>query len=280
MKKFIKHLIALSIIIVVSLNLGLFVNAAELETIESNGIVLQKLPSQVDGKITLSGQTDKSLIKILIVKDEKQLWYDVKLNNGRFNEEIWFIDGKGTYQVSILIHKVERTYTFGLTVDVENTSDVNRFLVPTKHVESNDQEIVSLASEITEGANSDMDKAKKIYEWVVTNIKYDYGKYAKQLNKNFDNDYGAVNTLKTRTGVCYDYSTLVAALGRAAGMQVKVVKGNYKSSYREELHAWNEIYLSGEDRWINLDSTFGYSLGKDYFDNRDFYEDHIKIDEY
>jgi len=53
------------------------------------------------------------------------------------------------------------------------------------------------------------------------NIKYDYDKYLRQLNKNYDNAYGALNTLETGKGVCYDFSALVAALGRASGLQVK-----------------------------------------------------------
>jgi len=33
--------------------------------------------------------------------------------------------------------------------------------------------------------------------------------------------------LETGKGVCYDFSALVAALGRASGLQVKMIKGNF-----------------------------------------------------
>jgi len=71
-----------------------------------------------------------------------------------------------------------------------------------------------LAKELTKDAKTDREKAQKIYNWVVKNIKYDYDKYLRQLNKNYDNAYGALNTLETGKGVCYDFSALVAALGR------------------------------------------------------------------
>ncbi|MFZ5985939.1 MAG: transglutaminase-like domain-containing protein [Bacillota bacterium] len=280
MKRIQKSIIMLSIVLTMCFNVVFAVEASNPELIESNGVTLQKVQSKVEGKISLVGETIRSKLKILIVKDEKQLWYDVNLQEGKFEEEIWLIDGKGKYQISILVHKEGRKYTFGPTVNIENTVEVNRFLVPTLHVESNNEEIVALAKEITKNDYNDRAKAKSIYNWVVKNIKYDYKKYLKQLNKNFNNDYGAINTLKTKKGVCYDYSTLVAALGRAVGIQVKVVKGNFKSTYRNELHAWNEIYISEEDKWINVDSTFGASLRTNYFDNSDFYKDHDKLEEY
>jgi transglutaminase-like putative cysteine protease len=163
---------------------------------------------------------------------------------------------------------------------VQNTVDVNRFLVPTLHVESNNEKIITLAKEITKDSRTDIEKAKSIYDWVTANIVYDYKKYIRQINNNYDNVYGALNTLETKTGVCYDYAALVAALGRASGLQVKMIKGNFKSTYRNELHAWNEIYISEEDKWITVDSTFGASMQSNYFDNKDFYKNHEKLEEY
>lgn len=280
MKKIINNVVILCIVFVLCINTAYASNVLSTDTIKSNGVALVILPDKVFGKVTLAGETDRALIKILVIKDEKQTWYDVNLVNGKFNEEIWLIDGKGNYEISVLVHKIDRKYNFGPTVRVENVSDVNRFLVPTKHVESNNEELINAAQEITRNAGSDREKAKLIYDWITKNIVYDYKKYLRQLNKNYDNVYGAYSTYKTRTGVCYDYSTLFAALGRAVGLQVKVIKGNFVTSTSEELHAWNEIYISEEDRWINVDSTFGYSLGKNYFDNADFNVDHVKIEEY
>jgi len=280
MKNIINNFIILCIVFVLCINTAYASNTLSSDTIKSNGVALVNLPDKVFGKVNLVGETTKEKLKILVVKDGMQLWYDVNLIDGKFNEEIWLIDGKGNYEISVLIHKVDRKYNFGPTVRVENISDVNRFTVPTKHVESNNEELISIAQEITRFAKSDRDKARYIYDWITKNIVYDYKKYMRQLEKNYDNTYGAYNTYKTRTGVCYDYSTLLAALGRSVGLQVKVIKGNYVTANSEELHAWNEIFISEENRWINVDSTFGYSLGKNYFDNAEFNVDHVKIEEY
>ncbi|NLP14711.1 MAG: transglutaminase domain-containing protein [Clostridium sp.] len=280
MKKLFKSFVVLIIAMVLCTNAAVAAPLTSQEYINSNGVFLQMVPTVLEGKITLTGETARSLIKIIVIKDETQRWYDVKLEDGKFNEEIWFIDGIGEYQVSVLVHKEGRRYTFGPTVHVQNTVDVNRFLVPTLHVESNNEKIITLAKEITKDSRTDIEKAKSIYDWVTVNIVYDYKKYIRQINNNYDNVYGALNTLETKTGVCYDYAALVAALGRASGLQVKMIKGNFKSTYRNELHAWNEIYISEEDKWITVDSTFGASMQSNYFDNKDFYKNHEKLEEY
>lgn len=38
-------------------------------------------------------------------------------------------------------------------------------------------------------------------------------------------------------------------------------------------HAWNEVYISEIDNWIPVDTTF--YLSGDYFNSKNFYEDHI-----
>lgn len=280
MKKSLRHFFLLLIVVTLCLNPIQALSAPKTGTLISNGVALEELPYLVNGKVVLTGNTSKNKIKVIVSKDKVSNWYDINLANGKYYEEIWLINGIGEYKISVVVHEYDRTYSYGPTVEVSNTVDINRFLVPTKHVESNNDEIIELAKNITQYSTTSKDKAKAIYNWVSENIEYDYDKYLRQVNKNYDNEYGALHTLKTKTGVCYDYSVLVAALGRAVDLQVKVIKGNFVNPYRNELHAWNEIYIPEENRWINIDTTFAHSLGTNYFDNSDFYVDHEKISEY
>ncbi|NLL06700.1 MAG: transglutaminase domain-containing protein [Clostridiaceae bacterium] len=280
MKKSLHYFVLVLIVFTLCLTPIQALSSGKLGTILSNGVALEELPNLVNGKVVLKGSTSKDKIKVIVSKDNIANWYDVNLTNGKYNEEIWLINGKGKYKVSVVVHEYDRTYSYGPTIEINNNVDVNRFLVPTKHVESNNEEIIELAKNITQYSTTSIDKAKDIYNWVSKNIEYDYDKYLRQVNKNYDNEYGALHTLRTKTGVCYDYSVLVAALGRSVGLQVKVIKGNFVNPYRNELHAWNEIYIPEEDRWINVDTTFAHSLGTNYFDNSDFYVDHEKLSEY
>lgn len=279
MNRLIKFFLILTITSLFSVTPFQVSNADEPILIAENGVSVTKIPSQVDGKIHISGQTTKQKIKALIVKDTYQEWFDIDLENGKFNEDIWLTEGKGQYEVNIMVNLEDRKYTYGPKINVENVSDVNRFLVPTKDVESDDPGISDLAKRLTRLSKTDRDKARNLYNWITRNVKYDYDKYRRQLANDYTDVYGATNTFKTKKGVCYDFSTLFAAMSRSIGLEAKVIRGNYVSGKRQEYHAWNEIYLKDEGKWIKLDSTFGYALNKNYFDNKDFDDDHVKIDE-
>jgi len=279
MNRFFKFLLVFCIFSTFALSPFQTLSAEGTEFISENGVKLVKLQSDVDGKVVISGQTSNKKIKLMIVKDTYQEWFDLSVMDGKFNDTIWLTEGIGTYEINIMVNLEGRKYSFGPKATVQNTSEVNRFLVPTKDIDSDDKAISDLAKRLTRLSKTDRDRAKNLYNWVTRNIKYDYAKYRNQMANNYDDVYGAINTLKTKKGVCYDFSTLYAAMSRSLGMETKVVRGNYISGKRLEYHAWNEIYLADEGKWIKLDSTFGYAMNKNYFDNTDFDTDHSKIDE-
>ena len=109
---------------------------------------------------------------------------------------------------------------------------------------------------------TEKDKVLAIYEFVIENIEYDYNKI-KTLDYSYlpDND----RTLEIKTGICYDYSSLLSSMLRSQGIPTKMVKGYAKDS--TTYHAWNEIYLSAEKRWVVVDATLDAYLvqnGKKY----------------
>jgi transglutaminase-like putative cysteine protease len=279
MKKSLTGLFAMALACLIFLNMNAIFAKSDVY-IEKNGVSLVKPPAEVQGKVHISGSTSKEKIKIMVKKDDSQTWYDVPLVDGNFDSQLWLVQGEGSYTITVMVHEYDRKYSYGPSVTVKNTLDVDRFSVPTKEIESDAPEITSLAEKLAENKKTDAEKMKAIYDWVTANINYDYKKYEKHLNGDYDNTYGALNTLKTKKGVCYDYAALTAALGRASGVRVKVVKGEGKLGAFQGLHAWNEFYSSEEKRWVSMDTTFG-ALGQDvYFDNRDFDDTHRKIDEY
>jgi hypothetical protein len=267
--------------ILVYVAMGQAVYAENTNYITKNGVSVACLDSnQAAGSINLVGETQKEKIKLLVKKDQTSTWMDVDVENGKFQENIWFTQGTGNYSISIMVHEQDRKYSYGPTLNVENKGEVNKYLSPTKHVESDDEEIVKLAQEITNVNETELEKAQAIYGWVTEHIVYDYDKYSKHQNSDYDNNYGAVYTYETKKGVCYDYATLTAALARAVGIQTKVVKGEGSVGSFKGLHAWNEMYITEKSQWIPVDTTFGATMGKDFFDNVDFYISHTKTDEY
>lgn len=262
------------------LNIGQATFAQGKNFITKNNVSLEKLDDKVEGVVKLSGKTTNSKIKILVKKDDYTKWFDVDINKGKFSKKIYLTEGKGSYKIYILVNIEGRKYKYGPEIEVINTKKVNKFLVSNKHIESNNKEIIKLAKKITANKETDYEKAKAIYEWVIKNIEYDNKKYNKHLNDNYNQSYGALNTIKVKKGVCYDYATLVAALGRAIKLQTKVIEGKGITEDYSGLHAWNEIYISEKNTWIKLDTTFADTANSNYFDTEEFDDNHIKQSEY
>ncbi len=139
-------------------------------------------------------------------------------------------------------------------------------------VASNDA-LDELACELTAEAAGDRAKAALLYDWVCGSISYDFEKAEALSEESLSVSSGALEAYATGSGVCFDYSCLYISMCRAAGVRVRFVSGTGLSGGVWEAHAWNQIYDPSEDRWINVDTTFG-SSGSNYFDRADFELDH------
>lgn len=74
-------------------------------------------------------------------------------------------------------------------------------------------------------------------------IQYNGGKITKYIP-----DTAA--TLNGTTGMCYDFSSLFAAMCRSEGIPCALTKGYAGTSY----HAWNKVNLNGS--WYQIDLTY------------------------
>ncbi|WP_160671417.1 transglutaminase domain-containing protein [Clostridium sp. C8-1-8] len=133
-------------------------------------------------------------------------------------------------------------------------------------------EINQEALKLTRFKSSDKEKAKVLYAWIGTNIEYDDNKASEVLSNNFGVQSGAIPTFESRTGICFDYSCLYVAMARAANLKVRLVIGQGFNGEQWVNHAWNEVFIKEENRWITVDTTF-YKAGN-YFDSKRFYNDH------
>ena len=139
-------------------------------------------------------------------------------------------------------------------------------------VKSN-SEIDEAAKQLVGNETDDIKKAHLLYKWVSKNIKYDKAKAEIVLENPSRVDSGSIITFEERTGVCFDYSCLYVSMCRAVGVKVRLVSGLGYSGIEWGEHVWNQVYEPEEERWINVDTTFGNS-GYDHFDNPEFSENH------
>lgn len=138
-------------------------------------------------------------------------------------------------------------------------------------VKSNPQ-IDQTARTVVGNETNSKKKAFLIYQWISSNIEYDYDKAAKISRDARGIQSGSQVAFGQRKGICFDYSCLYISMCRAVGLKVRLITGMGYSGISWGDHAWNQVYSSEEQRWINLDATFG-SNGK-YFDKADFNADH------
>jgi hypothetical protein len=136
--------------------------------------------------------------------------------------------------------------------------------------------IAQAAQEITADGMTDEEKAKLLYQWVGTRVRYDWEKVRLYEEEQIWNEQTPEDTFASRAGVCIDYSRLYAVMARSVGLEVKVVTGlGYDGRGGYGPHAWNEVYASEQERWIPLDSTW-VSSGGNWFDTPGFDKTHIR----
>ena len=122
-----------------------------------------------------------------------------------------------------------------------------------------DTQTEELADEICAGCDTDAEKVQAIYSWMVANLEYDYDYHV--VFQYFD----VRKTLRTKQGVCFDFSHLFAAFCRSQNIPCYAVDGiSYKDNSVQ--HTWNRVYYGGS--WWNMDVTHditGTAEGKDLY---------------
>ena len=118
--------------------------------------------------------------------------------------------------------------------------------------------VKKLAAALTKDSCSDYEKAKRIYDWITENIKYDVWRY-----EHFRwQETTPKQTLRRRKALCAGYSLLFQALCKEAGIKAWVAEGydkhpNYRNNepYFFEEHAWNVFQADGTNHLV--DATWG-----------------------
>ena len=141
-----------------------------------------------------------------------------------------------------------------------------RYTAAEPFVESADPRIANVSARLRENSTGDADYAYRAYVWTTHHLTYE----------TQPQERGAVWSLKTGRGMCYEYSNLYMALLRAYGLAVKRVNGWGERFQTGEVHraeaiahAWALVYTS-DNGWIPVDPTFG---------DVHLYENYLKIND-
>lgn len=119
---------------------------------------------------------------------------------------------------------------------------------------------------------SDYQKVKAIYDYICSNVSYDY------TNLNDDTyiqKYTAYAALIDKTAVCQGYASLLYRIVLDAGVDARVISGDAGGP-----HAWNIVRLNG--KYYNLDST--WDAGREnysyFLKSMKAFSDHERDEEY
>ena len=217
----------------------------------SKGYIMVKLKEAMEGnfKVTVTA-VDSGASK-----------YTFSLKNDGSYDVIPLTEGSGTYKVSILkqtsANKGAVVYREEFPVSISDEFSV--FLTPTQYCTyDRNSECVALASTLTAGM-TELQKIEAIYAYVTDNIAY------VSTAENAANGYTPYpdRTLRNKSGICFDYASLMAAMLRSQKLPTKVVVGYAGDIY----HAWISVYVKGSGwidgiisfdgyKWNRMDPTF------------------------
>lgn len=177
--------------------------------------------------------------------------------------------GSGTYNVSVYENIQDDQYAAVLmdSFDAQLRDDHIAFLYPSQYVwfDENTQ-AVKKGQELATGCHDDLEVVEQVYMYVKDNITYDEEK-AKTVKSGYLPDVDDV--LSSKTGICFDYASLMATMLRTQQIPTRLNVGYTGSGV---YHAWLSVYIrnqgwvdgyicfDGED-WVLMDPTFAASFG-------------------
>ncbi|MFQ5474634.1 MAG: transglutaminase family protein, partial [Candidatus Nanoarchaeia archaeon] len=129
------------------------------------------------------------------------------------------------------------------------------FTRPTRNINSEDDDIVLVASKLAEGEDDMYVVVFKMAEWTKENIEYNLSTLTIEASQS------ASWVLRNEQGVCDELTSLFIALVRSVGIPARFVSGlAYTDSpdFPEKWggHGWAEVYFPGVG-WIPWDVTYG-----------------------
>lgn len=133
-------------------------------------------------------------------------------------------------------------------------TEFENYIKPTKNIDSDNEDIILLASKIAQGQDDAYIVLFKLAEWVENSINYSLDTLTADASQK------SSWVLKNRYGVCDELTSLFLALAKSLGFPGKFISGLAYTNWNDlndfGPHAWAEIYLP-DYGWIPFDVTYG-----------------------
>ncbi len=132
------------------------------------------------------------------------------------------------------------------------------YTLPTKNIDSDDEAVARLASEIVKGEDDYYKAVFKVAKWVKTNINYSLDTLTAEAVQK------SSWVLQHREGVCDELTALFIGMARSLGLPARYISGvaytNWNNINDWGPHAWAEVYFpitKDIGVWVPYDVTYG-----------------------
>jgi len=219
---------------------------------ESNGFIIDYSNGEY-GYISILSPSSDSTLKAQVSLNDTVYTYTLVSNEYVI---VPLQMGNGVYSVRLLKNKEGSTYVVSAStkIDIELVDETTAFLYPNQIVNYNKEtQAIMKSFELTQEADSEIERVYEIYQYIIQNIDYDYDKaelaQTKFILPIIDETY------LIEKGICFDYASLMSAMLRVQHIPTRVVTGYVEQGY----HAWVEVYIQ-DTGWINPSVYFESEL--------------------
>ena len=165
--------------------------------------------------------------------------YTYNITPGKW-EVLPLSDGEGNYQFKVFENISGNKYSAVVATNEKVTlnDEFAPFIRPNQYVDySVAPKTAAKAAELCKDITDPLKKVEVVYSFVVGNITYDKAKAATATSGYLP----VLDTiLDTKTGICFDYASLMTGMLRSQGVPCKLVIGYAGTVYHAWISVWSE----------------------------------------
>lgn len=207
------------------------------------------------GYITVSANASTTKPYVVQIKNGKQTYNYRLIDSSSINIPLQL--GSGTYRI-VLLELVSGKQYKAVSQEKLKVTDAGNSVYKNsiQLIDFNkDMASIKTLSKLISTDETTKDKVTTLYDYMVKNFSYDFDKAAALANAtsylpNIDTIFNS------KKGICYDFSSLFAAVLRYNDIPAKLAMG-YTPTINV-YHAWNQVYY--DSTWKTIDITYDIGM--------------------
>lgn len=214
--------------------------------VEKNSVAIVDYSNASEGYVMAKYTGGNRKVKLQLT-GSNGVQYTYNLTAGKDYDAFPLTSGSGKYTVNIFENVSGQSYALalGATFNAQISNPLSPYLYPSQYVNFNaGSATVALGQQLAAGASNDLQVLQNVYNWVISNIAYDYNRAATVQSGYLPN---VDSVLQERKGICFDYTAVIATMLRTENIPTRLEVGYVTGG---TYHAWISVYTP-ETGWID-----------------------------